>query len=35
MRIVIADDHVIVRKGLEMLLNYQYDMEVVGVAGDG
>ncbi len=35
MRIVIADDHVVVRRGLEMLLNYQHDIEVVGVAGDG
>lgn len=35
MRIVIADDHVVIRKGLEMLLNYQPDIEVVGVAGDG
>lgn len=35
MRIIIADDHVLVRKGLEMLINYQHDMEIVGVAGDG
>ena len=35
MRIIIADDHAVVRKGFEMLLNYQPDMEVVGTAGNG
>ena len=35
MRIIIADDHTMVRKAFEMLLNYQPDMEVVGTAGDG
>ncbi len=35
MKIIIADDHAVVRKGLEMLLNYQPDIDVVGTAGDG
>lgn len=35
MKIVIADDHAVVRRGLELLLNYQSDMEVVGTAADG
>jgi two-component system response regulator NreC len=34
-RILIADDHAIVREGLRQLLNEQADMEVVGEAGDG
>jgi two-component system response regulator NreC len=35
MRILIADDHAIVREGLRQLLNSQRDMEVVGEAQDG
>lgn len=34
-RIVIADDHAILRAGLKSLLNAQSDMEVVGEAIDG
>jgi len=34
-RIVIADDQAMVRKGLRMLLDDEPDMEVVGEAGDG
>jgi len=34
-RIVIADDHAVMRAGLRLLLNGQADMEVVGEAGDG
>ncbi|MDD5533301.1 MAG: response regulator transcription factor [Syntrophales bacterium] len=34
-RILIADDHAIVRDGLRQLLNAQPDMEVAGEAGDG
>src|SRR5439155_13648470 len=34
-RIVIADDHPIVRDGLKKLLLLEDDFEVVGVAGDG
>jgi two-component system response regulator NreC len=35
MKIVIADDHAIVRSGFSMILNYQEDMEVVALAADG
>ena len=35
MKILIADDHGIVREGLKSLINMQSDMEVVGVAEDG
>lgn len=35
MKIIIADDHQIVREGLKQLLNAQQDMEVVGEAQDG
>ena len=35
MRILVADDHAIVREGLRQLLNNQPDMEVVGEAEDG
>ena len=35
MRILIADDHEVVCRGFEMLLNYQNDMEVVGIAHNG
>jgi DNA-binding NarL/FixJ family response regulator len=34
-RILIADDHAIVREGLKMILESLSDMEVVGEAGDG
>lgn len=34
-RVLIADDHAIVRSGLAMLINAQEDMEVVGMAADG
>ncbi|MHA7966626.1 DNA-binding response regulator [Paenibacillus oryzae] len=35
MRIVIADDHAIVRSGFAMILNFQEDIEVIGGAADG
>ncbi|MFJ6457329.1 nitrate respiration regulation response regulator NreC [Staphylococcus capitis] len=35
MKIVIADDHAVVRTGFSMILNYQEDMEVVTTAADG
>ncbi len=34
-RILIADDHALMREGLRALLSRQPDMEVVGEAGDG
>ncbi|MCX5638547.1 MAG: response regulator transcription factor, partial [Planctomycetota bacterium] len=34
-RILLADDHGIVREGLRFLLNKESDMEVVGEAEDG
>ena len=34
-RILLADDHAIVRDGLRMLLEAQSDLEVVGTAADG
>ena len=34
-RVLIADDHSVVRAGLRMLIASQPDMEVVGEAGDG
>jgi DNA-binding NarL/FixJ family response regulator len=34
-RILIVDDHAVVRRGLEQLLGTTSDMEVVGVAADG
>lgn len=34
-RIIIADDHAIVRSGLEMMVNMQEDMEVIDTACDG
>jgi len=34
-RVLIADDHAILRAGLKLLINAQSDMEVVGEAGDG
>jgi DNA-binding NarL/FixJ family response regulator len=35
MRILVADDHGIVRAGIRLLLERQSDLEVVGEAGDG
>ncbi|CAM3653503.1 MULTISPECIES: response regulator transcription factor [Paenibacillus] len=35
MKIVIADDHAVVRSGFSMIINYQEDMEVVATAADG
>lgn len=35
MKIVIADDHAVVRSGFSMILNYQPDMDVVATAADG
>jgi DNA-binding NarL/FixJ family response regulator len=35
LRILVVDDHPVVREGLMLLLNDQADMEVVGYAGDG
>jgi len=34
-RILLADDHAVVRQGFKLILNQQPDMEVVGEAGDG
>jgi DNA-binding NarL/FixJ family response regulator len=34
-RLLIVDDHAVLRKGLQMLLSSQSDMTVVGEAGDG
>src|SRR5207245_1105309 len=33
-RVVIADDHAVLRTGLRMLINAQHDMEVVSEAAD-
>lgn len=35
MRVIVCDDQAIVRDGLEMLLNLEQDIEVVGLAQDG
>jgi two-component system response regulator NreC len=35
LRILLADDHRMIRDGLKLLINAQPDMEVVGEAGDG
>ena len=35
LRVMLADDHVLVREGLKRLVDEQPDMEVVGEAGDG
>jgi two-component system response regulator NreC len=32
-RVLLADDHAVLRAGLKMLVNHQHDMEVVGEAG--
>ncbi|MGA2771284.1 MAG: response regulator transcription factor [Bryobacteraceae bacterium] len=34
-RILLADDHAVVRQGFKMILNAQADMEIVGEAGNG
>jgi two-component system response regulator NreC len=34
-RVLVADDHAILRAGLKLLINAQPDMEVVGAAADG
>ena len=34
-RVVLADDHPVVRDGLAAIVNQQADMVVVGEAGDG
>jgi len=34
-RIVLADDHAVVRQGFKMILDAQPDMEIVGEAGNG
>jgi DNA-binding NarL/FixJ family response regulator len=34
-RILLADDHKVIRDGLKLLINGQPDMQVVGEAGDG
>lgn len=35
LRVLLADDHAVVREGLKALINAQADMEVVGEAADG
>lgn len=35
LKIIIADDHAVVRSGFMHILNYQEDMEVVATAADG
>lgn len=35
MKIIIADDHAVVRSGFQHLLNFQDDMEVIATAADG
>jgi DNA-binding NarL/FixJ family response regulator len=35
LRVLLADDHAIVRQGLKLLIDNQLDMEVVGEAADG
>jgi DNA-binding NarL/FixJ family response regulator len=35
LRILLVDDHVVVREGLKALINAQADMEVIGESGDG
>lgn len=35
LRVLLADDHAVVREGLKLLVHAQPDMEVIGEAGDG
>lgn len=35
MKVLIADDHAVVRSGFAMIINFQEDMEVVATAADG
>lgn len=35
LRLLLADDHAVIREGLKLLVNAQPDMEVIGEAGDG
>ena len=35
LRVLLADDHVTVRRGLKLLIDAESDMEVIGEAGDG
>jgi len=35
LKIIIADDHAVVRSGFMHILNFQHDMEVIGTAADG
>jgi len=35
LRVLLADDHVTVRRGLKLLIDAEADMEVIGEAGDG
>ncbi|NMB87865.1 MAG: response regulator transcription factor, partial [Chloroflexi bacterium] len=35
LRILLAEDHLVVREGLKMLINSQPDLEVIAEAGDG
>lgn len=35
MKVLLVDDHVLIRKGIVLLLNNYLDIEVVGEAGDG
>jgi DNA-binding NarL/FixJ family response regulator len=34
-RVVIADDHVLYRRGLQMVVSQEDDIDIVGEAGDG
>ena len=34
-RVLLADDHTVLRAGLRSLISHETDMEVVGEAGDG
>ena len=34
-KILIADDHALLRQGIKRVLNFEEDLEVIGEAGDG
>lgn len=34
-RVLIADDHAILRQGIKRVLNFESDIEVVGETGEG